>query len=116
MAENELSKRLFTFSVNVIKLLRNFENTGELKVIKYQLAKSATSVGANYEEAQGSSSRSDFSNKVRISLKEIRESNYWLRLLEAIEPNENEELKKLIDESEELKKILGKIASKTSKK
>ena len=68
MIENELSKRLFMFSVNVIKLLRDYENTEELKVIKSQLAKSATSVGANYEEAQGSGSRADFSNKVRISL------------------------------------------------
>ena len=43
--------------------------------------KSATSVGANYEEAQGAASMADFACKLRIALKELRESNYWLRLI-----------------------------------
>ena len=86
-----------------------------INVVKYQLTKSATSSGANYEEAQGASSKSDFLNKVRIALKEMRESNYWLRILlrlESVNPQLN---KKLLDESEELKKILGAIASKVGK-
>lgn len=52
---------------------------------KFQLGKSSTSVGANYEEAQAGSSKADFKNKVRISLKEARESNYWLRVLKALD-------------------------------
>ena len=115
MGNKDLSERLFVFAVNVIKLLQKIGNTEELRVIKHQLSKSATSVGANYEESQGSGSRADFSNKIRISLKEIRESNYWLRLLKAISTKEIENLKDLINESEELKKILGSIAFKTSK-
>lgn len=58
--------------------------SSELNVIKYQLTKSATSIGANYEEAQAGSSKLDFTNKVRISLREMRESNYWLRILKGI--------------------------------
>lgn len=60
-------------------------NKIEYQIIKHQLGKSATSIGANYEEAQAGSSKADFKNKVRISLKEARESNYWLRVLKALE-------------------------------
>lgn len=87
--ENDLSKRLFEFAVRVIKFLRTLPNYTELKVINYQLIKSSTSSGANYEESQGASSRADFSNKVFISLKEMRESNYWLRVIEAIVDRSN---------------------------
>ncbi len=110
---NDLNKRIFDFIVRVIKFLKTLENTPEMKVIRYQLVKSSSSTGANYEEAQGAGSRADFSNKVRISLKEIRESNFWLRLIKAVAEVKNEELNYLIKESSELKKILGSIASKT---
>ncbi|MBN2615551.1 MAG: four helix bundle protein [Bacteroidales bacterium] len=80
--------------------------------------KSTTSSGANYEEAQGASSRADFTNKVRISLKEMRESNYWLKVVDGI--NEKLDLKieinTLLKESTELKNILGSICSKTERK
>ncbi|WP_291093681.1 four helix bundle protein [Empedobacter sp. UBA6745] len=69
-----------------------------MKIIKYQLVKAATSIGANYEEAQAGSSKADFINKVDISLKEARESNYWLRLIEALE-KESFELTVIINES-----------------
>ncbi len=114
--ENDLSKRLFEFAVRVIKFLRTLPNYTELKVINYQLIKSSTSSGANYEESQGASSRADFSNKVFISLKEMRESNYWLRVIEAIVDHESVELRALIKKSEELKNILGSITAKTRTK
>jgi four helix bundle protein len=117
LESNDLSKRLFEFAIGVIGFLRTLPNDAEYKVIKYQLIKSATSTGANYEESQGASSKPDFHNKVNISLREIKESNYWLRLLERIidfHYNENE-LKFLIDESNQLSKILGKISAKTKK-
>jgi len=88
----------------------------EYSVVRYQLAKSSTSSGANYEEAQAASSKPDFIYKNEISLREMRESNYWLRLLAATDqPNKlnREELKYLESESEELKKILGSIVSKS---
>jgi four helix bundle protein len=110
----ELSNRLLEFSINTIKLLRKIANTEEYKIIKHQLIKSSTSSGANYEEAQGGSSRADFRNKVFISLKEMRESNYWLKVLKGInnKPELNSEIVELVNETQELKNILGSIASK----
>ena len=112
--ENDLQKRLFDFSVNVINQVRGLPNDKEYKVISYQILKSATSVGANYEEAQAAVSKADFSNKIGISLKEIRETNYWIRIIIAISI-ENEVWHDLLKESDELKRILGSIYSKTSK-
>ena len=84
------------------------------KIIRTQLSKSVCSSGVNYEESQGGSSKSYFSNKVRISLREMRESNYWLRIIKRTVKNVNtSELDFLIKESDELKKILGTIAQKS---
>jgi four helix bundle protein len=112
--ENDLLNRIFEFVVRTIKFLRTIPDNPEAKVIKYQLIKSSSSTGANYEEAQGGSSKADFTNKVRIALREMRESNYWLRIILALEYNKinNEELKWLIKESKELKLILGSIVQK----
>jgi len=117
MSENDLSKRLFSFAVQVLRFLRKLPDTIEYRTIRYQLSKSATSSGANYEEAQAGSSKADFHNKVAISLKEMRESNWWLRLIKETSKDfiEDRNLKSLIDESSELKKILGSIAAKTKK-
>lgn len=109
---NDLEERLFNFAVRTIKYLRSLPSTSEYNVIKYQLTKSSTSSGANYEEAQAGSSKLDFTNKVRISLREMRESNYWLRILKGIESKTDEELNVLIQESKELKLILGSIVQK----
>ena len=116
MNEN-LNERLFTFALNVLKFLPKLPKTPEMNVVRYQLAKSSTSSGANYEEAQAGSSKPDFNNKVRISLREMRESNYWLRIIKAsLNDNElNNHLISLIDESNQLKKILGSIVTKTNK-
>lgn len=110
---NELGNRLFRFSVNVINHLKKIKYSDINKVVVNQLTKSATSSGANYEESQAASSKSDFINKVNISLKEMRESNYWLRILRESEISKESEIQDLINESEELKKILGKIVSKS---
>ena len=72
-------------------------------------------MGANYEEAQGAVSKADFSNKVGISLKEIRETNYWIRIIIEI-LDESENWLPLEKESKELMKIIGAIYSKTSRK
>lgn len=111
MRENNLIKRTFDFGVNTILFLRTLPDNTELRIIKYQLIKSCTSVGANYEEAQAGSSKADFTNKVNISLKEVRESNYWLRMLQALH-YEDMRLNELIKESIELKNILGAIVFK----
>ncbi len=114
--KNELQKRIFDFVVEVIKFLRTLPDTQEYYVIKNQLIKSSTSTGANYEEAQGASSKADFTYKNEISLKEIRETNYWLRLIKEISIGLKinwEKLDYLINESSELKLIFGSIVSKS---
>lgn len=112
----DLAERLFNFAVGVIKFLRHLPDEPELNNIRFQLSKSSSSSGANYEEAQAAFSKADFLFKIDISLKEMRESNYWLRLIGAtlsFEDCTKSELNKLIQESSELKNILGKIASST---
>lgn len=111
MKENNLLDRTFNFGVNTIKFMRTLPANEELKVIKNQLIKSSTSVGANYEEAQGASSKADFNNKLRIVLKEARESNYWFRMIKALD-YKSEEIEILTQESKELKNIFGAILLK----
>jgi len=114
---NDLSIRLFDFSVKVLKFTSTLPKQPEYAVMRYQLAKCSTSSGANYEEAQAGSSRADFNNKSRISLREMREANYWLRLLgRMLHKSDNEEILYLINESDQLKNILGSIVTKTNKK
>ena len=116
MPENELTERLFKFSVNVIKFLKELPNNPENSIVRYQLAKCSTSAGANYEESQAGSSKADFVNKVRIALREMRESSYWLRLIKASSLTDNiQDLDVLINESAELKNILGSIVQKCRK-
>lgn len=112
----DLAERLFLFAVRTIKFLRNLPNEPEFNNIRFQLSKSSTSSGANYEEAQAASSRNDFIYKNEISLKEMRESNYWLRIIDATITFEAvllTELLFLIEESAQLKNILGSIVKNT---
>jgi four helix bundle protein len=111
--KNDLAERLFEFAVRVIEFLRTIPYSPENKVIRTQLAKCSTSSGANYEESQGGSTNLEFGNKVRIAAREMRESNYWLRIVNRtvpeVNPHENDYL---ITESIELLNILGSIAQK----
>ena len=62
----DLDDRLFNFTVQTFKYLKLLSNSKEISVIKYQLAKSSSSVTANYEEAQAASSRMDFKHKINL--------------------------------------------------
>jgi len=111
---NDLCDRLFEFAVKVVEFLKTLPYSPENKTIRTQLSKSACSSGANYEESQAGSSKADFTNKVRISLREMRESNYWLRIIKRTVSEANmSDLDYLIKESGELKKILGSIVQKS---
>jgi len=112
---NQLQLRLFNFAVEIIRLIRKLPKGKEYDVISYQLIKASTSSGANYDEAQAAVSKPDFVNKIGISLKEMRESNYWIRVIIAT-TEKNEEWIKMRQESFELMNILGSIYSKTSVK
>ena len=71
-----------------MELLIKIPYKKEYEVIRYQLSKSATSIGANYEESQATT-RKEFLVKIRISLREALESNYWLRIIKALNAAEN---------------------------
>jgi len=111
LKENDLKDRLFRFAIDVLKMLATVKGGKEIDVIKFQLSKSSTSSGANYEESQAASSKADFINKVSISLKEMRESNYWLRIIKELFPR-TIYINTLVLESEELGKILATIILK----
>jgi four helix bundle protein len=107
----ELLKRTFDFGVNCLLFLESLPKSKVNDVITFQLAKASTSIGSNYEEAQAAESGKDFIHKVGIVLKETRESNYWLRVLNAIliESLKTEIFKNLLNESSEFKKIFTSI-------
>lgn len=100
----ELLQRTFEFGVNTLKFLMTLSKEKIYGIITYQLGKASTSVGSNYEEAQGAESTKDFNHKIGLVLKETRESNYWLRVLNEIylNPKSSNELKRLLKESNEL--------------
>ena len=110
----DLSERLLDYGANVIKLVESLPNNLIGKRIGDQLLRSGTSVGANYEEAQGAESKKDFVHKLQIALKELRESFYWLKLLDRTKKSSKIELDFLIDEASQLRAILSKAVA-TSK-
>jgi four helix bundle protein len=110
----DLKKRTFDFAVDIIRFLKTISYKKENDVIKYQLAKSGTSVGANYEEAQATGSRADFRHKISIVLKEARESNYWLRIMQRTHIGNQEAVAVLVQESYELRNIFGAIYNKVA--
>jgi len=77
----DLRERLYIFSKRIMQLCRMLPKTPECEVIRKQLAKAGTSIGANFEEADGSLTKKDFVNKVAIARKEAKETKYWLRII-----------------------------------
>ncbi len=110
--KNDLCERLLKFAVDVILYLRTVKNTIETIDIKRQLVKAATSSGANYEESQGSPTKPDAKMKIGISLKEIREANYFLRVFNELKSGDLKQNEYLVNESAEIKKILASIINK----
>ena len=109
----DVRKRAFEFAVRIVRLCRHLERSTQVsRSLTSQLLRAGTSVGANLEEAQAAQSRNDFIHKNSISLKEIREAKYWLRLIivtEALDIPTALGIQELIEESTELGNIIGKI-------
>lgn len=85
-------------------------------MITRQVFDSGTSIGSNQEEGQAAQSKADFISKNSIALKEARETHYWLRLVREGELMPRELMNEIIQEAEEIKKILGAIVSRSKKK
>jgi four helix bundle protein len=105
---NALRERIHLFSVGIVKLVSAMRGPVVERHVGGQLLRSGTSVGANYEEACGAESRRDFIHKLRIALKEARESEHWLRILVDGTENPSPDAAALLKESRELGAILGK--------
>jgi len=109
--EYNLEKRTETFGENIIDLCKKFpKNTITLPLVS-QIIRSGTSVGANYCEANGASSKKEFRVKILICKKEIIETKYWLKMLAKADNIQIDECRKLWQEAQELTLIFSKIAS-----
>ncbi|WPJ95229.1 four helix bundle protein [Coraliomargarita algicola] len=110
----EISERAFQFAVRIVKLCQQLDTSpGVPRTLANQLLRSGTSIGANLEESKGGQSRADFLSKVSISLKEARETQYWLRLLVAADIIPENQLEQLLDESSQITAILTTIVKNT---
>ena len=108
MMENRTAK----YAVDVFRFLRELPFDVAVKVIAYQLGKSASSIGANYHEANRSESRDDFAHKVSIALKEANENVYWFKVIDGLFEG-NEEVDRLAKETIELRNLLQSILRST---
>jgi four helix bundle protein len=104
----DLGERLLEYGARIIKLVESLPNTLVGRRVADQLLRCATSVGANYEEARAAESKDDFLHKLQIALKELRESNYWLRLLLKSGKISANRMANLLDESDQLRAVLSK--------
>ena len=109
---NDLCDRLLKYAIDIILYLRTVKNSIETMDMKRQLVKASTSSGANYEESQGSPTRPDAKTKIGIALKEMRESNYFLRIFNNLKIGDMKQSENLVNESSELKSILASIINK----
>ena len=114
---HDIYDRLLKFGIDIVKLCKILSKNYDNRVIADQLIRSGTSVGANMQEADSASSRKDFINKVTIAKKELQETNYWLKIIKGADLVNNDknrdELSRLLQESDELTRIIGSILSKT---
>lgn len=107
--KTKLEDRTKSFSVATFRVLDALPGKCSTSVIAYQLGKSASSIGANYREANRAESREDFAHKLQIALKEASEACYWLEILSDLYPL-HEAVKELLRESAELRNLLQSIA------
>ena len=113
--EVDIYERAFKFACRVLKMDRTLAKDRRVnRTAMTQLVSSASSVGANLEEARGAHSKADFHAKVRIALKEARESYYWLRLLKESHSVSPKRIQPLVTEANEIVAILTTIAKKTN--
>ena len=100
--ETDFRERAFRFTCDVFDFCEELAQVpGMARRVAYQLFDAVSSIGANLEEAKGAYSPRDFASKNSISLKEARESKYWLRLAEAKSLGDKKRRQRLLKESDE---------------
>jgi len=111
---NPVTLKSFSFSIQIVKFYRVvLLRTKEFEPILKQLLRSGTSIGANISESQSAISKKDFVNKLHIALKESRETEYWLKLLNEADIIDSKEYLSLYSDCEELSKLLTSILKTT---
>lgn len=106
---NPLRDKSYVFALLMVKRCILLQKEGKEYVISKQLLRSATSIGANVEEALGGQSGKDFLHKISISYKEAREAHYWIRLLKDAHIFEEDEAESYLENIEELLRIMTSI-------
>ena len=108
----ELETRTLKFAIRIVRLSTKLPNTSEGRVVRNQMAKAGTSVGANYREANRARSRADFKNKIAICESESSETQFWLEVIREIAWLPWEKLKDDYEECSELLAIFTTIGKK----
>jgi|SRR5680860_1384014 len=108
--EYDLEERTAVFGENVIEFVKTIKRDEFNRSLINQIIRSATSIGANYMEANQASSKKDFKNKIRISQKEANETKYWLRMIAKTNKEKENECRNLWKEAHELTLIFAKIS------
>jgi four helix bundle protein len=116
-ARQDICERTMNYSLRIVDLFNHLQQSSNRAawVISNQLLRSATSVGANIEEAQAGESRHDFAHKCAIALKEARESLYWLRLTQFAGFISAKRIDPLIQETREIVAVLTSIVKKSKR-
>ena len=114
----DLGGRLLDYAAEVIKLTSPLQRTATAKYIVGQLVRAVASAGANHREARGAESTPDFVHKMQIVLKELREAEYWMMLLERAGFSPDGLLGPVLRETDELIRIVVKsvLTAKTRRK
>jgi four helix bundle protein len=107
----DLEERTSLFGEKIIDLCKEIPRNDIVTPIVRQLIRSGTSIGANYMEANGASSKKDFRNKIFICKKESQETKYWIRMLARASESDRDTLKKMWQEAKELSMIFHKITA-----
>jgi four helix bundle protein len=115
MTPEELSERLWKFAARVGKVVDALPDSRLGRHVAGQLVRCGTSSPPNYDEACAAESRADFAHKIGVALKEMRETRGWLRFIVISQLLAEKRIRALVQESEELAKILGK-SSVTARK
>ncbi len=105
----DLEERTAVFAEKIIDFVKTLKETAVNRKIISQLVDSSGSIGANYCEATEAESKKDFIHKIGICKKEIKETRYWLRILNRVHPEHKEIIREFRDESHELLLIFSKI-------
>ena len=108
----DLEKRTRRFAVRIIKISARLPNTPEGRVVRNQLTKAGTSVGANYREANRARSKADFRNRIKICESESSETQFCLEVITEVKWLKWEEIKTDYDECSELLARFTSIGSK----